>query len=123
GSRYVTLLFTLVFIVPMAVFFSGVVFGALPFVGDNGLSVGLTMLALYLIAWFGLDVYLSRSPKWQEIRRQVRNARKKGRKTKIDAGWISFSAGGSSGGGFGGGGFSGGGGSSGGGGASGSWWG
>jgi uncharacterized membrane protein YgcG len=68
------------------------------------------------------DIYMSVTPKWKAIRKQVRAARKSGKKTTVNAGWISFSAGGSSSsGGFSGGGFSGGGGSSGGGGASGGW--
>ncbi len=114
ASRYFTLVFTSVFIGPMTFIFGGLLFQ------EYGLIAGVVILALYVMGYIIADIYMSTSPKWQDIRKQVRAAQKKGTSTKIDAGWISFSAGGSSSSG-GGGGFSGGGGSSGGGGASGSW--
>src|SRR5690606_3517932 len=114
-SRYFTFVFTL--------FFIGVALGLLPSLlfGPRAIPVGLLLGALYVVGYFATDFYMARSRKWQDIRRRVRAAKKSGKATKIDAGWISFSAGGSSSSGGGGGGFSGGGGSSGGGGASGSW--
>ncbi|HLT48419.1 MAG TPA: TPM domain-containing protein [Rubricoccaceae bacterium] len=114
-ERYFTFLF--------CSFFVGVAFGMIPglVLGEQGLVVGVVLFALYVVAFFALDIYMTLSPKWKAIRKRVRAAKKSGKKTKIDAGWISFSAGGSSSSGGGGGGFSGGGGSSGGGGASGSW--
>lgn len=126
-SRYPTLLFSLMFIAPMLLFFSTVLFDVLPFVehdpqsGGSPIAAGALLMGGFLLLWIGVDVYMSRSEKWQGIREQVREAQKKGKKTRIDAGWMSFSAGGSSSSGGSGGGFSGGGGSSGGGGASGSW--
>ena len=113
-GRYFTFVFTLFFIAPMVFIFGGLVFG------EAGMRAGVGFMALYLLGYILADIYMRRTPKWQDIRKQVRAAQKKGEITKIDAGWISFSAGGSSSSG-GGGGFSGGGGSSGGGGASGSW--
>ena len=113
-GRYFAFVFTLFFIAPMVFMFGGLVFG------EAGLAAGVVAMVLYFLGYIAADVYMTRSPKWQDIRTQVRAAQKKGKSTKIDAGWISFSAGGSSSSG-GGGGFSGGGGSSGGGGASGSW--
>lgn len=98
----------------------------LVFIGSGGMVIlspaygwllGLAFLLLYL----GADVYMGRSEKWSAVRKQVAAANKKGKKTKVTVGGLSFSVGGSSSGGSGGGGFSGGGGSSGGGGASGSW--
>jgi uncharacterized protein len=114
GQRYATFAFTLVFIGFALVALPALVFG------EGAGPIGLGLLALYVVGFFALDVYMARVPKWKAIRARVRAARKSGRTTRIDAGWISFSAGGSSGS-SGGGGFSGGGGSSGGGGASGSW--
>jgi len=113
-GRYFTFVFTLFFVAPMVFIIGSLVFG------DAAVTVGVVFLALYLVSYVCADIYMSRSPKWQAIREKVRAAQKKSTSTKIDAGWISFSAGGSSSSG-GGGGFSGGGGSSGGGGASGSW--
>jgi uncharacterized protein len=116
GQRYATFAFTLLFI--------GFALAALPAIvfGPGAAPVGLGLLALYVAGFFAADVYMARAPKWKAIRARVRAARKSGRTTRVDAGWISFSAGGSSrSGSSGGGGFSGGGGSSGGGGASGSW--
>ena len=113
-GRYFTFVFTLFFIAPMVFIFGGLVFG------EAGMRAGVGFMALYLLGYILADIYMRRTPKWQDIRKQVRAAQKKGEIAKIDAGWISFSAGGSSSSG-GGGGFSGSGGSSGGGGASGSW--
>jgi uncharacterized protein len=114
GQRYATFFFTL--------FFVGFAFAGVPaiFFGEGAVPYGLALLALYVVAFFALDLYMARSPKWREVRAQVRTAVKGKKRTRVDAGWISFSAGGSSSS-SGGGGFSGGGGSSGGGGASGSW--
>ena len=113
-GRYFTFVFTLCFIAPMVFIFGGLVFG------EAGMRAGVGFMVLYLLGYILADVYMNRTPKWQDVRKQVRAAQKKGTSTRIDAGWISFSAGGSSSSG-GGGGFSGGGGSSGGGGASGGW--
>ncbi len=113
-GRYFTFVFTLCFIAPMVFIFGGLVFG------EAGMRAGVGFMVLYLLGYILADIYMNRTPKWQDIRKQVRAAQKKGTSTRIDAGWISFSAGGSSSSG-GGGGFSGGGGSSGGGGASGGW--
>lgn len=114
AGRYFTLVFTALFMSPLLFILCGFLFG------EDGWTVGAVVIALYILFYVLADIHMSRSPKWQDIREQVRAAQKKGKSTKIDAGWISFSAGGSSSSG-GGGGFSGGGGSSGGGGASGSW--
>ncbi len=114
-TRYMTLIFTSLFIAPIGFIIGGIALGEQAFWG------GGTILFLYLVGFIIADIYMSNSPKWKEIRKKVRAAQKKGKSTKIDAGWFSFSAGGSSSSPGGGGGFSGGGGSSGGGGASGSW--
>ena len=119
-QRYSTFFFSLFFVAPMLL-----VFGALIWWGTAGGDempwLGIGLLVLYLLSWIGADIYMTASPKWQAVRKEVRDAVESGKKTKIDAGWSSFSAGGSSSSGGGGGGFSGGGGSSGGGGASGRW--
>lgn len=108
-ARYFTLLFFLAFIGVGGIF----VF-PLPY----GFAAGPT----FLVLWLAADVYMNRSPKWRAIREKVRERTKKGKKTKVTVGGLTFSVGGSSSsGGSSGGGFSGGGGSSGGGGASGSW--
>jgi uncharacterized protein len=117
-QRYSTFVFSLFFIAPMLL-----IFGALIWWGGTGDGIpwlGVGLLAAYLLSWIVADISMTISPKWQDVRKQVKAAVESGKKTKVDAGWISFSAGGSSSSG-GGGGFSGGGGSSGGGGASGSW--
>ncbi len=114
-SRYFTLLFTLMFMVPVVFILGGL------WLGGDVLIVGTVIVLLYIGGYIAADIYMSNSPKWQDIRKQVRAAQKSGKSTSIDAGWISFSAGGSSSSGGGGGFSGGGGGSSGGGGASGSW--
>jgi uncharacterized protein len=114
GHRYGMFFFALLFV--------AFGFGAMPAIvfGAGAAPFGLALVALYVVAFFALDLYMARSPKWQEVRQRVRAAAKGKKRTRVDAGWISFAAGGSSSS-SGGGGFSGGGGSSGGGGASGSW--
>lgn len=108
-ARYGLLLFFLIFIGA-----GGAIVVPMPY----GFAVGPLFLLLYVLA----DVYMSRSEKWRAVREQVAAANKKGKKTKVTVGGLSFNVGGTtSGGSSGGGGFSGGGGSSGGGGASGSW--
>ncbi len=107
-GRYFVLLFFLAFIG---------IGSALVFPLPHGLAVGPAFFLLYVLA----DLYMSRSPKWRAVREKVRTQTKKGKKTKVTVGGLTFSVGGSSGGSSNGGGFSGGGGSSGGGGASGSW--
>ncbi len=109
-SRYVAVLFLLVFIG-----IGGALIVPLPY----GWFVGPGFFLLYVL----VDLYMSCSEKWRLVRRQVAAASKRGKTTKVNVGGFSFSIGGasSSGRSSGGGGFSGGGGSSGGGGASGSW--
>ncbi|MEM1042346.1 MAG: TPM domain-containing protein [Bacteroidota bacterium] len=108
--RYFTFLFFLAFIGVGSIFV---------FPMPYGFAVGPT----FLVLWLAADIYMSRSPTWRAKREEVRERTKKGLKTKVSIGGLSFSVGGrsSSSGGASGGGFSGGGGSSGGGGASGSW--
>lgn len=129
GVRYFALFISLFFVGALAGILAGFVVGFFPEHPLNGLLTAGVLILCYLLVYFLLDLYMSRSPKWQKIRKQVRGASKSSKRQKIDAGWISFSAGGSSSGGgwssssggFSSGGFSGGGGSSGGGGASGGW--
>lgn len=114
-SRYTAFVISLIFM--------GVVLFIFGFIalGETGFVVALTLIILYVVCYFAVDIYMSRSLKWKEIRKEVKEVYGTGNVTDIDAGWISFSAGGKSSSSGGGGGFSGGGGSSGGGGASGSW--
>lgn len=85
----------------------------------------LAIVLLFLLPFAALDIYMSRSPKWIEVRKQVRANTKSGKSTAVKMAGLTFNLGGrSSSGGSGGsssGGFSGGGGSFGGGGSSGSW--
>ena len=114
----------------------GLVVFLLAFIGSGGMlilspSYGWMLALVFLLLYILADVYMSRSEKWSRVRKQVTTASRKGKKTRVTVGGVSFFVGGaasggsgggfSSGGGGRGGGFSGGGGSSGGGGASGSW--
>lgn len=124
--RYTMLFFSLFFVGALAGIFAGFVVGFFPGHPLNGLLTAGVLILGYLVVYFLLDFYMTRSPKWRKVRKEIREASKSSKRTKVDAGWISFSAGGSSssssgGGSFSSGGFSGGGGSSGGGGASGGW--
>ncbi|CAN5511986.1 hypothetical protein BH23BAC4_BH23BAC4_12830 [soil metagenome] len=108
-GRYATMLFLSVFVLTGS-------FLMIPY------PWSLWVVGFFLLSFFSIDIYMSRSPHWKAIRKKVGAASKKGKTTKVSIGGFTFSAGGgSSGGSGGGGGFSGGGGSSGGGGASGGW--
>ena len=108
-------------------------FFTLPFIAVGSFALfgrfAPIVIALYILAYILGNIYLNRSPKWQEYRDQYEEAKKKGDPVKIELFGIPMtistqSSSGSSGGGWssgGGGGFSGGGGSFGGGGASGGW--
>ena len=107
-------------------------FFTLPFIAVGSFALfgkfAPIIVGLYILAYILGNIYLNRSPKWQDYREKYEEAKKKGDPVKIELFGIPMtistqSSSGSSGGGWssGGGGFSGGGGSFGGGGASGGW--
>ena len=71
-SRYFMFVFSLFFIAPMAFLFGGMLFGSV------GVAPGIFLFCIYVVAFFGLDIYMSTSPKWKDIREQVRKATKSG---------------------------------------------